>query len=153
MGRGVNKVILLGSLGRDPETTVMANGKTVTKVSIATSEQWKDKTSGERVEKAEWHNLTFFSPLSDIAAKYLKKGSKIYIEGSLKTDSWDDKESGAKRYKTHIVVRDMVMLGDKIEGSSQPKQQMMTQQGAAGTSRPAPPAMTGAFDDDSDIPF
>jgi single-strand DNA-binding protein len=108
MARGINKVILIGNLGRDPETRYAQGGGPVTSFSVATSENWRDKTSGEMQERTEWHNVVCFGRLAEIAGEYLRKGSKVYIEGSLRTSSWE--QEGQKRYKTDIVVREMQML-------------------------------------------
>jgi single-strand DNA-binding protein len=112
MARGVNKVILVGNLGKDPETRYMPNGKAVTNFSIATSESWTDKSSGDKQERTEWHNIVMFEKLAEIAAEYLRKGSQVYVEGSLRTRKWQDKE-GKDRYTTEIVARDMQMLGGR----------------------------------------
>src|SRR5688500_657151 len=110
MARGINKVILVGNLGKDPETRYMPNGKPVTNFSIATSESWTDKQSGDKQERTEWHNIVMFEKLAEIAAEYLRKGSQVYVEGSLRTRKWQDKE-GKDRYTTEIVARDIQMLG------------------------------------------
>ena len=112
MARGINKVILVGNLGKDPETRYMPNGKAVTNFSIATSESWTDKQSGDKQERTEWHNIVMFEKLAEIAAEYLRKGSQVYVEGSLRTRKWQDKE-GKDRYTTEIVARDMQMLGGR----------------------------------------
>ena len=112
MARGINKVILVGNLGNDPETRYMPSGKAVTNFSIATSESWTDKQSGDKQERTEWHNVVLFDKLGEIAAEYLRKGSQVYIEGSLRTRKWQDKE-GKDRYTTEIVGRDMQMLGGR----------------------------------------
>ncbi|MDH3976934.1 MAG: single-stranded DNA-binding protein [Gammaproteobacteria bacterium] len=112
MARGVNKVILVGNLGQDPETRYMPSGGAVTNVSLATTEAWKDKQTNEQVEKTEWHRLVFFNRLAEIAGEYLKKGSQIYVEGQLQTRKWQDKE-GQDRYTTEIKVREMQMLGGR----------------------------------------
>ncbi len=113
MARGVNKAIIVGNLGRDPEVRYTANGSAVANVTVATSESWKDKQSGERQERTEWHRVVFFGRLAEIAEEYLKKGSHVYIEGSIRTQKWQDKESGQDRYTTEIVARDMQMLGSR----------------------------------------
>jgi len=110
MARGVNKVILVGNLGADPETRAMPSGTTVANLRIATSESWRDKQSGEQQERTEWHRVALFGRLGEIAAEYLKKGSQVYIEGSLRTRKWQDKQ-GNERYSTEIVASDMQMLG------------------------------------------
>ena len=117
MARGVNKVILVGNLGADPETRYTASGSAVTNIRIATSESWKDKQTGENQERTEWHRVVFFSRLAEIAGEYLRKGSQVYIEGKLKTRSWDDKD-GNKRYTTEVVGDVLTMLGKKPEGSN-----------------------------------
>jgi single-strand DNA-binding protein len=115
MARGVNKVILVGNLGKDPETRYMPNGKAVTNFSIATSESWKDKQTGEQREQTEWHNIVMYDRLAEIAAEYLKKGSQVYIEGKLRTRKWQDKE-GRDRYTTEINCNEMQMLGSRQGG-------------------------------------
>jgi single-strand DNA-binding protein len=114
MARGINKVILVGNLGNDPETRFMPNGNAVTNVSIATSESWKDKQSGQQQERTEWHRVVFFNRLAEIAGEYLKKGSKIYVEGSLRTRQWD--KEGQKHYSTEVVGSEMQMLDGRNEG-------------------------------------
>lgn len=142
MARGVNKVILIGNLGKDPEVRYMPSGSAVANVTIATSEQWKDKQSGEKQERTEWHNVVFFNRLAEIAGEYLKKGSKVYIEGSLRTRKWQDKATGADRYTTEIVANDMQMLdGRGGESGGQQRQ-----------SQPREEAMAEP-DLDDDIPF
>ncbi|MBL4795892.1 MAG: single-stranded DNA-binding protein [Oleispira sp.] len=128
MSRGVNKVILIGTAGKDPEVRYMPNGSAVASISIATSESWKDKQTGQTQERTEWHNLVFFNRLGEIAGEYLRKGSKIYIEGALRTDKWQDNE-GKDRYKVNIVVSNMQMLDSKnaneraVESGQQQAQQ------------------------------
>jgi single-strand DNA-binding protein len=114
----VNKVILIGNLGRDPETRYMPEGGAVTNISIATTDTWKDK-SGEKQERTEWHRVVFFSRLAEIAGEYLKKGSQVYVEGSLRTRKWQDKESGQDRYSTEIVANEMRMLGRREGGGGE----------------------------------
>ena len=111
MARGINKVMLIGNLGRDPETRYAQNGSAVTRFSIATSESWKDRTSGEQQERTEWHNVVCFARLAEIAGEYLRKGSKVYIEGSLRTSSWE--ANGEKKYRTEINARDLQMLDSR----------------------------------------
>ena len=150
----VNKVILVGRLGKDPETRYMPNGEAVTNVTLATSENWKDK-SGEKQEKTEWHNLTFYRRLAEIAGEYLKKGSMIYVEGKLATRKWQDKE-GKDRYTTDIIVNEMQMLSSKsgsgnFDMANNPA--ASSPAGAPATSKPAP-VKSGGFDNfDDDIPF
>ena len=151
----VNKVILIGRLGKDPETRYMPNGEAVTNATLATSENWKDK-SGVKQEKTEWHNLTFYRKLAEIAGEYLKKGSMIYVEGKLQTRKWQDKE-GKDRYTTEIVVNEMTMLGGKSTGGSFEVVENKPAASSSGSS-PAPakaaPAAKGGFDNfDDDIPF
>jgi single-strand DNA-binding protein len=125
MARGINKVILVGHLGADPETRYMPSGSAVTNLRVATSESWKDKTSGEQQERTEWHRVAMFGRLAEIAAEYLRKGSQVYIEGSLRTRKWQDKEGG-DRYSTEVIANEMQMLGGRSDASaparsSQPK--------------------------------
>jgi len=116
MARGVNKVILIGHLGRDPEVRYTPSGSAVANVSLATSEGWKDKTTGEQQERTEWHRVVFFSRLAEIVGEYLKKGSQVYVEGRLQTRKWQDK-SGQDRYTTEIIANDMQMLGSRGEST------------------------------------
>lgn len=131
--RGVNKVTIIGHLGADPETRYMPSGAAVANISVATTDKWKDKESGEEKEQTEWHRICFFGRLAEIASEYLRKGSPVYVEGKLQTRKWTDKD-GVDRWSTQIVAREMQMLGQKREGSER---------------SPTPPAE--AFDDD--IPF
>nr|WP_255461798.1 single-stranded DNA-binding protein [Microbulbifer sp. ALW1] len=110
MARGVNKVILVGNLGGDPETRYLPSGGSVTNITVATSETWKDKHSGQQQERTEWHRVVFFNRLAEIAGEYLRKGSKVYLEGSLRTRKWQDQQSGQDRYTTEIVAAEMQML-------------------------------------------
>lgn len=114
MSRGINKVILIGNLGNDPEVKYMPNGNAVANITIATSESWKDKNTGEQVDKTEWHRIIFFRKLAEIVGKYLKKGSKVYIEGKLQTRKWQDK-NGNDRYTTEVVANEMQMLDSKAD--------------------------------------
>jgi single-strand DNA-binding protein len=153
MARGINKVILIGNLGKDPEVRYMPSGSAVTNVTVATSESWKDKQSGEKQERTEWHNVVFFNRLAEIAGEYLKKGSKVYVEGSLRTRKWQDK-NGQDRYTTEIVANEMQMLDSRGGGSSSyqggGENNYQSQDGGAKKS----PAMEMASDDfDDDIPF
>lgn len=147
MRRGINKVIILGNLGNDPETRYMPNGSAVTNISVATSESWKDKESGQEQERTEWHRVVFFNRLAEIAGEYLRKGSKVYIEGQLRTRKWQDK-SGNDRYTTEIVASDMQMLDSKGGDNHQAPAQ---QQSAPAQSAPPPSSAGGEFEDD--IPF
>lgn len=116
MRRGINKVIALGNLGKDPETRYMPNGDAVTNISIAVSESWKDKQSGQTQERTEWINIVFFKRLAEVAGEYLKKGSKVYVEGSLRTRKWQD-QSGNDRWTTEVVATEMQMLDSKPQDS------------------------------------
>ena len=147
----VNKVILIGRLGKDPETRYMPNGEAVTNVTLATSENWKDK-SGVKQEKTEWHNLVFYRRLAEIAGEYLKKGSQVYVEGKLQTRKWQDKE-GRDRYTTEIIADQMQMLGGKAGGYEAVEDSQPAPQRQAG--RPAESSSQGkSFDNfDDDIPF
>ena len=152
----VNKVILIGRLGKDPETRYMTSGEAVTNATLATSENWKDK-SGEKQEKTEWHNLVFYRRLAEIAGEYLKKGSQIYVEGKLQTRKWQTKE-GQDRYTTEIVVNEMTMLGGKSSGSgsfevveNKPSASSSSSDAAPAKSAPAAKSSFDNFDDD--IPF
>ena len=139
----VNKVILIGNLGKDPEMKYMPNGKAVANFSIATSESWKDKSSGDKKEKTEWHNIVTFDKLAEICGQYLKKGSTVYIEGKLQTRKWQDK-NGVDRYTTEILANEMKMMGGKKEGGGEKSEES--------ASYSAPAASGGAAFDDS-IPF
>jgi len=149
MARGVNKVILVGNLGKDPEVRYMPNGNAVANITIATSESWKDKQSGEQQEKTEWHRVVMFRRLGEIAGEYLKKGSQVYIEGKLQTRKWQD-NSGNDRYTTEIVASEMQMLGSRGGGGSAGFSQDSAPAQSAPQSAPQP-AAAGEFDDD--IPF
>jgi single-strand DNA-binding protein len=149
----VNKVIIVGNLGRDPETRYMPDGAAITNVSVATSYQWTDKASGEKKEETEWHRVMFRGKLAEIAGEYLKKGSQVYVEGRLRTRKWQDKE-GQDRYTTEIVADRMQMLGSRA-GAGQPRDEAAAEpkasepKAAAGAKKPA-----GKFDDmEDDIPF
>jgi single-strand DNA-binding protein len=117
MARGVNKVILVGNLGADPETRYMPSGGAVTNIRVATSESWKDKQTGDPQERTEWHRVAMFGKLAEIAAEYLRKGSQVYLEGSIRTRKWQDKE-GNDRYSTEIVANEMQMLGGRADSSA-----------------------------------
>lgn len=114
MARGINKVILIGNLGRDPETRYAQGGSAVTNFSVATSDSWRDKSTGEQQERTEWHNVVCFARLAEIAGEYLRKGSKVYIEGSLRTSSWE--KDGEKKYRTEVMCRDLQMLDGRGGG-------------------------------------
>ncbi|CAM2820137.1 single-stranded DNA-binding protein [Legionella worsleiensis] len=159
MARGINKVILVGNVGGDPEVRYLPNGNAVTTLSIATSESWKDKTTGEKQDRTEWHRVVCFNRLGEIAGEYLRKGSKLYVEGSLRTRKWQDQQ-GQDRYTTEIIASDIQMLDSK--GTSGPSYDDMpqTQQQSApsqyqNNNRQQPAqAAQDAFDElDDDIPF
>lgn len=157
MARGVNKVILIGNLGKDPETRVSPGGGSITNITVATSESWKDKQTGENQERTEWHRVVFFGRLGEIAGTYLKKGSKVYIEGSLRTRKWQD-QSGQDKYTTEIVANEMQMLDGRgsdnggFSGESRSQTMSGSRGGnAGGGQQPAAPAGFDQFDDD--IPF
>ena len=167
MARGVNKVILIGNLGADPETRAMPSGSTVANLRIATSESWQDKQTGEQQERTEWHRVALFGRLAEIAAEYLRKGSQVYIEGSLRTRKWQDKQ-GKERYSTEIVANEMQMLGGRGGGGGREarpaggaaggggwrRQRRRWGRGAAPRIRIRPPsAASGGEDFDDDIPF
>jgi single-strand DNA-binding protein len=157
MARGVNKVIIVGNCGQDPETRFMPSGGAVTNLSIATSESWKDKTSGEPQERTEWHRVVFFNRLAEIAGEYVKKGSKLYVEGSLRTRKWQGQD-GQDRYTTEIVASEMQMLDSRGGPGGYDSPQGSTGQGSAPKSsnqqapnQQAPQQQSGPFDED--IPF
>jgi len=161
MARGINKVILVGNLGADPETRYMPSGKAVTNIRIATSESWRDKQTGDQQERTEWHAVVMYDKLGEIAAEYLRKGSQVYVEGKLRTRKWQDKE-GKDRYTTEIIADQMQMLGGRGgaggggsggmerggSGGGEPRQ---SRQAPPAEDRGAPMADDGGFDDD--IPF
>ena len=144
MARGINKVILVGNLGADPETRYMPSGSAVTNLSVATSESWKDKQTGEQKERTEWHKVAMFNRLAEIAAEYLRKGSQVYIEGKIRTRKWQDRD-GNDRWTTEIIADEMQMLGGRGGGGSAPMSS-----GGPGPSSP-PPQPADDFEDD--IPF
>lgn len=147
----VNKVIIVGNLGKDPETRYMPNGDAVCNITVATTDTWKDKQTGEKKEQTEWHRIVFFRKLAEIANQYLHKGSQVYIEGALKTRKWQDKE-GQDRYTTEIVADTMQMLGGKRDGDAQRSES--APEPRPQRAAPAPQGNGGAFDDLSDdIPF
>src|SRR5579872_2198751 len=117
MARGVNKVILIGNIGRDPEVRYTPNGLAVANITLATTEVWKDKQSGENQERTEWHRVVFYSRLAEIVGEYLRKGSKVYVEGRLQTRKWQDKTSGLDRYTTEVIADNMQMLDSKGTGA------------------------------------
>ncbi len=151
--RGINKVILVGNLGADPENRTSQTGNAITNISVATSETWKDKSTGQQQERTEWHRVVFFNRLAEIAAEYLRKGSKVYVEGSLRTRKWQD-QNGQDRYTTEVVGNEMQMLdsrgmgGDPYGGGTQSPPSPQSQP------QPQPTSGGGGFDPvDDDIPF
>ncbi len=152
--RGVNKVILVGNVGADPETRYMPNGNAVTNITLATSETWKDKNTGEQQERTEWHRVTFYQRLAEIVAEYVRKGSKLYVEGRLQTRSWE--QDGVKRYATDVIANEMQMLDSRSGGGNggggyQPAQQPAQPQSSPQNAPQSAPAGMDSFDDD--IPF
>ncbi len=146
MARGINKVILVGNLGGDPETRYMPSGSAVTNITVATNESWKDKQTGEQKDRTEWHKVAMFNRLAEVAAEYLRKGSQVYIEGKLRTRKWQDK-SGQDRWTTEIIADEMQMLGGRGGGGSAP----MSSGQDSGPPSAAP--QPGPDDFDDDIPF
>jgi single-strand DNA-binding protein len=169
MARGVNKVILIGNLGADPETRYTANGGAITTIKLATSESWKDKNTGQLQERTEWHRVKFFGRLAEIAGEYLKKGRQVYIEGSIRTDKYTDKE-GVEKYATDIIANEMQMLGGKegggmggggggergegsaSRGSEGPRYERQPRNAPMAPAATSAPSVSEPFDDD-DIPF
>jgi single-strand DNA-binding protein len=151
----VNKVILIGNLGKDPETRYLPSGEALTSFSIATSETWKDKTSGEKKEATEWHRISAFGKLAEICGEYLRKGSQVYIEGSLRTRKWQDKE-GQDRYTTEVRADQMRMLGSRGggDGGGSPMRESAATSGGGGGAKAPAKKSGGSFDDmDDDSPF
>ncbi|MDP1912195.1 single-stranded DNA-binding protein [Brevundimonas sp.] len=159
----VNKVIIVGNLGKDPEVRYMPSGSAICNVTIATSRQWKDKTSGERQEETEWHRVTFFDRMAEIAGEYLKKGRPVYVEGRLKTRKYTDKD-GVEKYSTDIVATDMQLLGgregggatgagDEAGSAPAPRSAPPARSAAPAAAKPAAKSATGFDDMDDDIPF
>lgn len=147
MARGVNKAIIVGTLGQDPDVKYTATGSPVVNISVATNESWKDKQTGEQVEKTEWHRIVMFGKLAEIAAQYLKKGSQAYFEGKIQTRKWQDKE-GHDRYTTEIVANEMQMMGGRQSSDSVPFEPASQQ-----TSKPKSPETAPVDDAFDDIPF
>lgn len=158
----VNKVIVVGNLGRDPETRYMPSGDAMTNIAVATTDKWKDKATGEQKEATEWHRIAFFGKLAEIAGQYLKKGSQVYVEGKLRTRKWTDKD-GVEKFTTEIIADSMQMLGSRMGGGGSAP---MDDGGFSGSSAARAPAQTGApaarspakqapnlSDMDDDIPF
>ena len=160
----VNKVILIGNLGRDPEVRYAPSGSAIANITLATTRSWKDKTSGEKVEETEWHRVVFYDRLAEIAGEYLKKGKQVYIEGRLKTRKWTDKE-GVEKYTTEVIASDMTMLGsregmggggEESGGYSRPaggESRSAAPRQSAPAAKPAAKSSTGFDDMDDDIPF
>ena len=144
MARGINKVIIVGNLGADPDSRAMPSGNAVTNISVATSESWNDRETGEKQEKTEWHRVVFFNRLAEIAAQYLKKGSQVYVEGKLQTRKWEDIE-GNERWTTEVVANQMQMLGDRMSND------MSNDNASSSQSSSDNDFSTDEFDDD--IPF
>jgi len=155
MARGVNKVIIVGNLGQDPEVKYMPSGQAVCNISVATTDSWSDKASGEKQEKTEWHRVVFFRRLAEIAGEYLHKGSQVYIEGRLQTRKWQD-QSGVEKYTTEIIANEMQMLGGRGGGASgggfDAPPAADDGYGSSST-KPAKSAPSTADDFDDDIPF
>ncbi len=149
MARGINKVILIGNLGRDPETRYSQGGNPITNFSIATSDSWRDKQSGEQQERTEWHNVVCFSRLAEIAGEYLRKGSKVYIEGSLRTSNWE--KDGQKHYRTEVIAREMQMLDGRGGGGGGGPPNGFESSAPPSQPQNAPTLTDDDFDDD--IPF
>ncbi len=158
MARGINKVILVGNLGADPETRYTPSGSAVTNLSVATTESWKDRQTGEQVEKTEWHRVVMFDRLAEIAAEYLRKGSQVYIEGQLQTRKWQD-QSGQDRYTTEVIADEMQMLdsrgaGQGATGERPPMAAVKSPESPASQPHAQSPSSADGFEDfDDDIPF
>jgi len=150
MARGVNKVILVGNLGRDPEVRYAASGSAIANVTMATTDSWKDKQSGDRQERTEWHRVVFFGRLAEIVSEYLKKGSQVYVEGRLQTRKWQD-QSGTDRYTTEIVANEMQMLGSRGGGAAGGDAEFDQSPAHSAETTTEPASGGGDFDDD--IPF
>ena len=157
----VNKVIIVGNLGRDPEVRYTPNGSAVCNVSVATTRSWKNKDSGDKNEETEWHRVVFYDKLAEIAGEYLKKGRSVYVEGRLKTRKWQDKD-GAEKYTTEIIATDMQMLGSREgmgggagvdDGGGYERPAPASRPAAAAANRPAAKSPSGFSDMDDDIPF
>ena len=160
----INKVFLIGNMGKDPEVRYMPSGKAVANVTIATNESWKDKTTGEKQDRTEWHNVVFYSPLAEIVGQYLRKGSSVFVEGRLQTRKWQDKTTNQDRYTTEIIANEMKMLGGRSDSSSSaPFPSDGSEERSAPAARPPqgpapirppaspPPGSDNGFD--ADIPF
>jgi len=149
MARGINKVILIGNLGADPETRYMPSGSAVTNIRLATSESWRDKESGEQQERTEWHRVVFFGRLGEIAAEYLSKGRQVYVEGRIRTNKWQDRD-GNDRYTTEIVANEMQMLGGRADAAAGAPARAAP---AAAPAAAAAGSTSDSGDFDDDIPF
>ena len=145
--RGVNRVTLVGNLGSDPELRYMPSGGAVTTLSLATSESWTDKNSGQKQERTEWHRVTLFNRLAEIAGEYCRKGSQVYIEGSIRTEKYQDKQTGEDRYSTQVIARKLQLLGGRQDGQNSVPRQAQQSQTQGDTVAPAD------FDDSEDVPF
>ncbi len=156
MARGINKVILIGNVGSDPEVRYMPNGNAVTTLSIATSETWKDKQTGEKQDRTEWHRVVFYNRLGEIAGEYTKKGSRIYIEGSLRTRKWQDQQ-GVERYTTEIIANEMQLLDTRAQGGEMPSNRPSAAAPMARQTQAPAPAAADQHEGfellDDDIPF
>lgn len=151
MSKGINKAIIIGNLGQDPEARVMSSGSSITNLSIATSESWTDKNTNQRQERTEWHRVVLFNRLAEVAAQYLRKGSKVYIEGSIRTRKWQD-QSGQDRYSTEIVASNMQMLDSRQDSGAQ-NQNYAPQNNYQSAQTPQNQPQGGGMDFDDDVPF
>lgn len=152
MARGINKVIVVGNIGKDPETRYTASGTAITTISVATSEKWKDKQTGEQKEHTEWHRVQFFGRLAEIAGEYLHKGSQVYVEGKLKTDKYTDRE-GIERYSTNIVAHEMQMLGGKPDAGDRASDRPKPAQSRSTPARSTQRDQSSVPFEDDEIPF
>jgi single-strand DNA-binding protein len=160
MSKGINKVILVGNLGKDPEVRYSSSGSAIANITVATGDSWKDKQTGEKQERTEWHRVVFFNRLAEVVGEYLKKGAKVYIEGRIQTRKWQDKD-GQDRYTTEIVASEMQMLGGRDSGGDYQQQGGQQPQGQPAQARTTSPSLSGpnnappgGFDNfDDDIPF
>ena len=152
MSKGINKVIIVGNLGNDPETRYSNDGKAITNISVATSESWTNKQTGNKEERTEWHRIVFFGRLAEIAGEYLKKGSKVYVEGSLRTRKWQD-QSGQDRYTTEIVSSEMQMLDSRASGEQERRETAIQQPPPVGNGGSNHGGKVAADFEDTDVPF